>query len=165
MAKKLLAVGLVFLVAVGCWLSFYYSDKEVLRRHVRGIAADMVKKGPESQMEATFKLRGINSLLDNKSRVIIPERGYDTVLEKSSITRYLMYYRNTCKTLAVNLEQVDISIPLKKKAVVQCFVTVRKELEGQDGVSENQGWIELTLEKKEGDWLLQQASLTEALVE
>ena len=126
MAKNILIAVLV--LVLGSWFAYYYfSDKEVIKRQLFGLAAEISKDGQEPPVKMALKMGHIKNMADRRSVVIIPDRGYQEALESDLIIHYLIYYRNRFTLLAVSLDKMIIVVSAKESAEVQVTVTAQHQ--------------------------------------
>jgi hypothetical protein len=165
MAKKILIVGLVLVIALGGWLAYYFSDKEVIKRQLAGIAVELGKEGQEPPLQMALKMGKVKNMLAKGCLVTIPERGYSEVLEQDVIIQYLIYHRNCFALLTVAFEDVIVDLPVKGQATVQSTVRLRRQHTGQAEPVEEKHPVTLALVKGDKNWLFHKVTLPEALVE
>jgi hypothetical protein len=161
--KYNLALLVLAVVLIG-WLSWYFSDKQVIKRQLIELSWNLSKKGDESTMEMALKMREIKLLLAAESLVVIPERNYSESLGQDMIIRYLMYYRDLHEILTVTFEGMVIDIPDKGEARVESAVVLLKQYLGKTAVKVHAP-VELMLHKQDKKWLLRKATVPEILVE
>lgn len=165
MAKKLLVCALVFVLALGGWLAYYFSDKQVIKRQFARLAVEIGKEGPETPVQIAMKMLKVKNMLAERCLMVIPKRRYSEALEQDLVIRYLIYHRNRYAFLTVTFEDVVVDIPAKGEAVVQTAVHLnRKMVNGEDAAQEVHQ-LEVALHKGDKKWLLQKVTMPEALVE
>ena len=167
MAKKILIFILGLAVALGgCFALYYFSDKEVIKRQLAGLAVEIGKKEQqEPPMAMALKMRNVKNVLAMSCLVAIPERGYSEPLEPDLIIQYLIYHRNRFILLAVAFDNMTVTIPAKERAAVQATVRIRNQNTGQAEFIEEVHQVELALVKRDKKWLLDKVTIPEALVE
>ncbi len=166
MSKKILIVALVLVMALGGWLAYYFfSDKEVIKRQLTGLAVELGKEGQEPPIQMAMKMRKVKNMLADGCLVTIPERGYSELLEQDLIIHYLIYYRNRFALLTVAFEDVIVDIPLKGKATVLSTIRLRRQNTGQTEMVEESHQVKLALVKSDKEWLFQNVTIPEALIE
>jgi hypothetical protein len=166
MAKKILIVALVLVMALGGWLAYYFfSDKEVIKRQLTGLAVELGKEGQEPPIQMALKMRKIKNVLAKGCLVTIPERGYSEVLEQDLIIHYLIYHRNHFTLLTVAFEDVIVDIPAKGQATVQSTVRLRRQDTAQTETVEESHQVKIALVKGDKKWLFHKVTMPEALVE
>ncbi len=161
--KYNLAFFVLAVVLIG-WLSWYFSDKQVIKRQLIELSWDLSKKGDESTMEMALKMREVKLLLAAESLVVIPERKYSESVGQDMIIRHLMYYRDLYETLTVTFEKMVIDIPDKGEARVESAVVLLKQELGKTAI-QVRAPVELMLHKQDKEWLLRKATVPEILVE
>lgn len=166
MAKKIFIAALMLVVVLGgCFALYYFSDTEVIKRQLAGVAAEIGKEGQEPPMAMALKMRNIKYTLAESCLVVIPERGYSESLEPDLIIQYLIYHRNRFVLFVVAFENLVVDIPAKERATVQAMVRVRHLSAGEAEPVEEGGQVELALVKGDKKWLLDKVTMPEALVE
>ncbi|MDD3816256.1 MAG: hypothetical protein PHZ02_16615 [Desulfocapsaceae bacterium] len=165
MVKKIVIVALVLVIALGGWLAYYFSDKEVIKRQLTDLAVELAKEGQESPIQMALKMRQVKSMLGKSCLVTIPERTYHEALEQDLIIQYLIYHRNLYTLLDVGFEDVLINIPAKGQAEVQSTVRLRRQKTTQTDSLEERHRVEISLVKGEQKWLFDKVILPEALIE
>ncbi len=166
MTKKYLIPILMLAVALGgCFAFYYFSDKEVIKRQLAGLAGEIGKKGQqEPPVVMALKMRNVKNVLATSCLVTIPERGYSEPLEPDLIIQYLIYHRTRFILFAVAFENMTVTIPAKERAAVQATVRIRHQKMGQTKPIEEVDQVELALVKRDKKWLLDKITLPEALV-
>jgi hypothetical protein len=165
MVKKIILVTLVLVIALGGWLAYYFSDKEVIKRQLTDLAVELGKEGQESPIQMALKMRQVKNMLGKTCLVTIPERTYHEALEQDLIIQYLIYHRNRYTLLAVAFEDVIINIPAKGQAEVQSTVRLRRQDTTQTDSIEEMHKVEIALVKGDQKWLFDKVILPEALIE
>lgn len=162
--KKNLILLALALVLIG-WLSWYFSDKQVVKRQLIELTLNLSKKKGESTMETALKMRGVKAVLADNCTVIIPESKQSESVENDMIIRYLMHYRDRYRTLSVNFEDMLIDIPVKGEAQVLSTVLLVKNTSGKEPISVRAP-VALTLKKqKDKDWLLHETVVPRVLLQ
>lgn len=165
MAKKILVISLVLVIALGGWLAYSYSDKEVIKRQLGGLAMELGKEGQEPLLPMALKMRKVKNMLSKSCLVRIPEMGYSETLEQDLIIRYLIYHRNRFDLFTVAFTDVVVDIPAKGVAAVQGTVRVRhRDTAETESVEENHH-VDLALAKVDKKWLFREVTMPEALLE
>jgi hypothetical protein len=168
MAKKLIIVAVVAVLALGGWLAWYYSDTQVIKRQLVALATDLSKEGRETPVQMALKLRNIMEMLGDSCEVHIPERRYRQALEQDLLIRYLIYHRSRYELIDVAFADVAVDLPATGQAVVQSTVQVRRALATtptRPEVETRQEPVTLALVKGEKKWLFTTVTMPEALVE
>ncbi len=165
MFNKLIIVALVLAVVLGSWFAYYFSDKEVLKRQITGLAGELDKKAGETPIQLALKMRAVKDQLADRCRVVVPERSFDEALEQDLIIRYLMYRHNSYEVITVAFEDLYVDIPTKGEATAQLTVRINMNKANQTEAVEESGQVELTLKKGEDNWLLHTVIVPENLVE
>jgi hypothetical protein len=166
MAKKIFIATLLLVVTLGCGFAFYYfSDKEVIKRQLAGLAAEIGKEGQEPPVEMALKMRNVKNALAKSCLVTIPERGYSEPLEPDLIIQYLIYRRNHFIHLTIAFEKMAVDIPAKERATVQGTIRVRHQDSVQAESLEEAHEVKIALVKSDKKWLLDKVTLPEALVD
>jgi len=115
-------------MVLGSWFAYdYFSDKEVIKRQLIGLAAEIGKDGQETPVKMALKMGHIKNKAASSCVIIIPERGYEEVLESDLIIQYLIYYRSRFALLAVVLDKMLIMVSAKESAEVQVTVTAQHQ--------------------------------------
>jgi len=151
-------------MALGGWLTYYFSDKEVIKRQLTWITVALGKDGQEQALQMAMKMREVKNMLAVSCLVTIPERGYNEALEQDLIIHYLIYYRNRYALLTVTLEDLHIDIPVKGQAVVQTTVRLRLQSSPQAEPVEESHHMTFSLTRVDKKWLFQAVTVPEALV-
>jgi hypothetical protein len=164
--KYTLIISALSVLLIG-WLSWYFSDKQVIKRQLIELSWNLSKKGKESTMETVLKMREVKLLLATENFVVIPERNYSESLPDDLIIRYLMYYRDRYENMTVTFEDILIDIPVKGAAEVSATVLLlRQKLRKEP--AEIQASVELILKEQEekggNEWLLHKATVPEVLL-
>jgi hypothetical protein len=162
--RDILVVALVVTVVLSVWLSYYFSDKKVIKRKLTEVAQNLNREEDETAMQIALKMRDIQDLLATSCRVIVVERDLNDLVERDMIIRYLMYHRNLYDLINVSFEEMLIDIPTEGMAIVQATVRVLKVADPSAPVEEL-AQVELNMEKREKEWLLHQIILPETLLE
>ncbi|MCX5869520.1 MAG: hypothetical protein NTY00_02565 [Deltaproteobacteria bacterium] len=167
MAKKILIVivALVLIIAMGGWLAYYFSDKEVIKRQLTGLAVELGKEGQESPIQMALKMGNVKKMLAKGCLVTIPEKGYSEVLEQDLIIQYLIYHRNRFALFTVAFEDVIVDIPVKGQATVQSRVRLRRQNTAQIESVEESHQVEIALIQSDKKWLFHKVTMPESLVE
>jgi hypothetical protein len=151
-------------VALGGWLTYYFSDKEVIKRQLTGIAMALGKEGQESPIQMALKMREVKNMLAESCLVTIPEREYTEAMEQDLIIHYLIYHRNRYAVLTVAFKDVSIDIPAKGQAVVQSTVLLRLQNTAQTSPAEENHQVKFSLVKGDKKWLFDTVTMPEAMV-
>ncbi len=157
-------MALALALASGGWLTYYFSDKEVIKRQLSEVAAALGKEEQETTMQMALKMREVKNMLAASCLVTIPERGYNEALEQDLIIHYLIYYRNHYILLTLAFEDPHIDIPVKGQAVVQSTIRLRLQSTSQSEVVEKSHQVSFSLTRGDKKWLFQTITLPEALV-
>ncbi len=165
MVKKIIIVALILTIALGGWLAYYFSDKEVIKRHLGGLAVELGKDGQETPVQMALKMRHIKNMLTVRCQVTIPERGYGERLEQDLIIRYLIYHRSRYALLSVAFEDMVVDIPTKGQAMVQTMVRLQRKKTNQANAVEETHQVELALNRGDKKWLIEKITMPEALVQ
>ncbi len=151
-------------MALGGWLTYYFSDKEVIKRQLTGIAMALGKEGQESPIQMALKMREVKNMLAESCLVTIPEREYTEAMEQDLIIHYLIYHRNRYAVLTVAFKDVSIDIPAKGQAVVQSTVLLRLQNTAQTSPAEENHQVKFSLVKGDKKWLFDTVTMPEAMV-
>lgn len=166
MAKKIVIVTLVLALALGgCFAWYYFSDPQVIKRQLAGLAAEIGKEGQEPPVAMALKMRNVKNTLAKSCLVVIPERDYSESLEPDLIIQYLIYHRNRFTQFAVAFENMTIDLPTKERATVQTIIRLRYQNAGQAALAEEMHQVELALVKSDKKWLLDKITMPAGLVE
>lgn len=165
MANKLIIAALVLVVALGSWLAYYFSDKEVIKRQLTVLAAKLDKEGEETPIQLALKMRAVKDQLADRCQVLVPERSFDEVLEQDLIIRYLIYRRNSYEVITVAFVEQHVEIPAKGEATTQVKVQLNMNKGDTTEAVEESGQVELRLKKGEDNWLIHRVIVPENLVE
>ncbi len=164
MTKKITALVLVLCLALGGWLAFYFSAKQVIRRQLVDLGQALSKEEMETSLQMAVKMGRVKKMVAARCQVLIPERGYDQALEQDLIIHYLLYYRRHYAVVSVALADLDVAIPVKNEARVQATVHLQRQQVNQEMVAEVAP-ATLVLHKEEKEWLINRVTMAEALVE
>lgn len=164
LAKKILLVALLLVMAFGGWLTYYFSDKEVIKRQLTGIAVALGKEGQETPIQMALKMREVKHMLAESCLVTIPERGYTETLEQDLVIHYLIYHRNRYSLFTVAFENVTIDIPAKGQAAVQSTVRLRLQNTPSAESVEESHQVKFSLAKDDKKWLFHTVTMPEAMV-
>lgn len=151
-------------MALGSWLTYYFSDREVIKRQLTGIAVALSKEGQETPIQMALKMREVKNMLAESCLVTIPERGYTEALEQDLVLHYLIYHRNRYSLLTVAFENVIIDITAKGQAALQSTVRLRLQNTAQTEPVEESHQVEFSLAKGDKKWLFHTVTMPEALV-
>lgn len=151
-------------MALGGWLTYYFSDKEVIKRQLTGITLALGKEGQEQALQMAIKMREVKNTLAVSCLVTIPEREYSETMEQDLIIRYLMSYRHRYALLTVTLEDLHLDIPVKGQAVVQTTVRLRLQSAPQAEPVEESHHMTFSLTRVDKKWLFQTITVPETLV-
>ena len=165
MANKLITVALVLAVVLGSWFAYYFSDKEVIKRQLTGLAGELEKETGETQIQLALKMRAVKDQLADKCRIVVPERSFDEALEQDLIIRYLLYRHNSYEVITVVFEELQVDIPAKGEAAAQLLVRINLNNPNQKEAVDESGEVDLTLKKGEDNWLLHTVIVPENLVD
>lgn len=166
MAKKIRIATLMLVVVLGgCFAWYYFSDQEVIKRQLSGLAAEIGKEGQEPPMTMALKMRTIKNRLAMPCQVVIPEKGYSEPLEPDLIIQYLIYHRNRFILLGAAFENVAVAVPAKERGTVQAAVRIRYQHAGQAAPVEEVHQVALSWVKRDNQWQLETVTMPEALVE
>ncbi|MBW2329140.1 MAG: hypothetical protein JRF04_05915 [Deltaproteobacteria bacterium] len=164
MANKLIIVVLLLAVVFGSWFAYYFSDKEVIKRQLTGLAGKLEKEAGETPIQLAFKMRAVKDQLADRCQVLVPEQSFDEALEQDLIIRYLMYRHNSYEVITVVFEELQVDIPAKGEAAAQITVRIDMNEVNQEEAVEESGQVEITLKKGEDNWLLHTVIVPENLV-
>ncbi|MFH2123934.1 MAG: hypothetical protein ABIJ50_10690 [Pseudomonadota bacterium] len=165
MGKKLPLITLVLTIILGCWLTFYFSDKEVIKRQLTDLAVELGKEGQEPPIQMAMKMRKVKNMLGESCLVTIPEKTYHEALEQDLMIHYLIYHRNRYTFLVIAFEDVIVNIPAKGQAEVQSTVRLRRRNTTQTDSIEELHKVEMSLVRGDKEWLFHKIILPEALIE
>lgn len=163
MAKKLIGVALVLLLALGGWLAYYFSDQEVVRRQLAVLAGELSKEGKETPVQMAVKLRTIKEMLAESCQVTIADLDHVEELERDLVIHYLIYYRQRYVAIKITFAEVEINIPAKGVATVQAFVSLERVKKAGDERRAERYPVEIALKKGEDNWLINAVSIPDAL--
>ena len=165
MAKNILIAALGLVVVLGSWFAYvYFSDKEVIKRQLFGLAAEIGKDGQEPPVKMALKMGHIKNMADRRCMVIIPERGYEEALESDLIIQSIIYYRNRFALLAVSLDKMIILVSAKDNAEVQVTVTAQHQYSAQADPVKKVHKVGLTLIKSDKKWLIRKILIPAGLL-
>jgi hypothetical protein len=166
MPPKIIIALLGLLLVLGGWFAYsYFSDKEVIKRQLFGLAAEVSKERQEPTVKMALKMGTIKNMVAKSCTVIIPEKGYDEALEQDLIIQYLIYYRDRFTLLIVTLEDMLVDIPAKGRAEAQVTVSLQRQYSPQTEPIKEVHQVRLTLVKSEKKWLIQKATLPQAVLD
>jgi hypothetical protein len=165
MVNRLIIVALVLAVVLGSWFAYYYSDKEVIKRQLTGLAGKLEKEAGETPIQLALKMRAVKDQLVDRCRIVVPERSFDEALEQDLIIRYLMYRHTSYEVITVVFEELQVDIPARDEAAAQVTVRINMNKSDQQEAVEESGQVDLTLTKGEDNWLLHTVIVPENLVE
>ena len=160
---KAAAVGIGLAVLLISWLAWYFSDRQVIRRQLVAMAWDISREPQESTMETAIKMRDVKAVLAPQCRVTVPEKHWDENFERDMGIMYLMNYRSRYEMLAPSFEEMAIDFPAGNEAAVRATVLLKRQKQ-QGQPTETSAPVKLTLQKTDGDWLLNHAELAAALL-
>jgi hypothetical protein len=163
MNKKLIISGIVLTIALGGWLTHYYSDKEVIKRQFHAIAQKLSKEGKEAPVMMAMKMKQVMDLLAQYCQIEIPEQGFSEALESGLIIRYIINYRSRQTTLLVAVDEITVEIPDKGRSRVDALVHLTGNSD-QPYFFEESHRGEFALQKGEKKWLIHKAVLPGELV-
>uniref|UniRef100_UPI004056608B hypothetical protein n=1 Tax=Candidatus Electronema sp. TaxID=2698783 RepID=UPI004056608B len=169
LAKRKPAVigGALALVLIS-WLFWYFSDQQVIKRQLTALAWDLDKESrQESTMETALKMRDVKAVLaESCCTLIVPERGRRTdFAERDMAVMYLMHYRDRYENLAVSFEDMEIDFPAKGEAAVRSQARLLRQVKPDQPAAETTAPVLISLKKQDGDWMLTQAEVAEALLD
>lgn len=164
MTKKMTALLLVLCLALGGWLAFYFSEKQVIRRQLADLGRALSKEEAETPLQMAVKMGRVKDMVAARCQVLVPERDYDQVLEQDLIINYLLYYRRRYTVVRVAFADLDVAVPVKNEARVQAMVHLQRRQANQEMVAEVAP-ATLVLHKEEKEWLIKRVTMAEALVE
>ncbi len=164
MTNKLITIALLLAVVLGSWFAYYFSDKEVIKRQLTGLAGKLEKEAGETPIQLALKMRAVKDQLADRCRIVVPEQSFDEALEQDLIIRYLMYRHNSYEVITVVFEELQVDIPAKGEAAAQVIVRINMNKENQEEAVDESGQVELTLKKVEDNWLLHTVFVPENLV-
>jgi hypothetical protein len=167
MSKKTALIILILSsILLGSWLTYYFSDRQVIKRQLAALAMEISKEVEETPLQMALKMGRLKNRLLNPCQVVIPERNDIHSLEPDSILRYLMYYRQRYAQISITLEQVEINLTSGEEAMVQTTVHLLRQttLAQTDAMVEIQP-IELILIKHETVWQIKQVTIPESLTQ
>lgn len=151
-------------MAISGWLTYYFSDKVVIKRQLTGIAMALGKEGQESPIQMALKMREVKNMLAASCLVTIPEREYTEAMEQDLIVHYLIYHRNRYTLLTVAFKDVSIDIAAKGQAVVESTVLLRLQNTAQTSPVEENHQVKFSLVKGDKKWLFDTVTMPEAMV-
>ena len=165
MANKLIPIALLLAVVFCSWFAYYFSDKEVIKRQLTGLAGELEKETGETAIQLALKMRAVKDQLADMCRIVVPERSFDEAVEQDLIIRYLMYRHNSYEVITVVFEELQVDIPAKGEAAAQVIVRINMNNPNQEEAVDESGQVELTLKKGGDNWLLHTVIVPENLVE
>ena len=161
---KATAVGIGLVVLLISWLAWYFSAQQVIKRQLVAMAWDINREPQESTMETAIKMRDVKAVLAPQCRITVPETHLDETLERDMGIMALMNYRSRYQMLASSFQEMQISFSADNMASVQATVLLKRQKE-QGQPTETSAPVKLTLQKTDGDWLLNQAELAAVLLD
>ncbi len=164
--KTALLILILTSILLGSWLTYYFSDKEVIKRQLNGLAAQLSKEGQETSIQMGLKMAQVKNRLHNPCQVVIPERKYMQPLEQDLIIRYLMYYRQRYAQITLTFENISINIQHKGQAMIRAEVhLLRRTQTNQDELLSEVYPLDFSLAKQDKIWEIMQVTLPEAITE
>lgn len=164
MSKKLLIPAILVALVLAGGLCYYFSDKMVIRRQFAELAQDLAKEEQEQPLQMAVKMGKVKAMLATTCQATVPEKGFSEELEQGLVLQYLIYYRSRYSRLTVQLEELQITIPVKGQAVVQVTARLQRHLSGQADAPLESHSVELSLLKGDQRWLIQKAILPASLI-
>lgn len=164
MTKKMTVLLLTLCLALGGWLAFYFSEEQVIRRQLADLGRALSKEEAETPLQMAVQMGRVKKMVAARCQVLVPERGYDQVLEQDLLIHYLLYFRRNHAVVRVAFADLDVAIPVKNEARVQATVHLQRRQANQEMVAEVAP-AALVLHKEEKEWLINRVTLAEALVE
>jgi ketosteroid isomerase-like protein len=161
---KAAAIGIGLTVVLASWLAWYFSDRQIIKRQLTAMAWDINREPQESTMETAIKMRDVKAVLAPQCQVTVPETHLDESFERDMGIMYLMNYRSRYEMLAPSFEEMEISFPADNVAAVQATVLLKRQKQ-QGQPTEVAAPVKLTLQKTDGDWLLNHAELAAAFLD
>lgn len=162
--KKILFIALIPVLAFGGWLFYYFSDKMVIQRQFVELAQELGKEEQEQPIQMALKMGKVKNMLATNCLATVPEKNYSEELEQGLVLQYLIYYRNRYTRIAVNLEDLQITLADKEQAVVQATAQLRRQMPGQMEPPTESQRVEFFLLKGDQRWLIRKAVLPASLI-
>lgn len=164
MAKKLICLGLVVVLALGGWLAHYFSDKEVIKRQLTVLAVELSKEGKETPVQIGLKLGKVKKMLATSCRVTIADMDHVEDVERDLVIHYLIYYRQRYRAFTIALEDMAIDIPGKGAATVKTMVHLTRMKKAGGESRAEQHPVDLVMRKGEENWLIHAVIMPDALI-
>ncbi len=164
--KTTILILIISSLLLGSWLTYYFSDKNVIKRQLGQLATEISKDGQESPIQMGIKMGRVKNRLVNPCQVIIPERNTMQPLEQDSIIRYLIYYRQRYAQLSMTFTNIDIHLVKKTEATVQTTLHLLSQTQpNQENIINEMHAIEFHLVKNDKTWQIMQVTVPVSLIE
>jgi hypothetical protein len=161
---KVATIGSIGAILLLCWLGWYFSARQVIKRQLTAMAWDIGREAQESTMETALKMRDVKAVLASTCEILVPGKHRKETVERDMGIMYLMHYRDQYQLLTPQFQDIAIDFPADTEAEVKATVLLQRQKQ-QGQVTEVTAPVQLVLKKTDGDWLLTQAEIAAALLD
>lgn len=148
--------------ALSTWL-YLTSDTRQIRNQLNTLVTLSDKKGPEQGIEALSKAAGIGKLFSEQCTLKLEEYGHSGTYFRKDITDSVFMIRNRSHQITVTMYDITIAIDKPTHAVLTLTLHLSGMVGEGDETAVDVSEIALTMNKEEGDWLIDSVTVVQVL--
>lgn len=146
--------------ALSTWL-YLTSDTRQIRNQLNMLVELSDKSGTEHGIETLSKAAGIGKLFSEKCTLQLEEYGHRGTYFRKDITDSVFMIRNRSQQITVTMYDITIAIENKTRAAIALTLHLSGVVGEETAVDVNE--IALTMNKEEGDWLIDSVTVVQVL--
>lgn len=146
--------------ALSTWL-YLTSDTRQIRNQLNTLSELSEKKGPEQGIEALTKAAGIGKLFSEQCTLELEEYGHRGTYFRKDITDSVFMVRNRSRQTTLKMYDITITVENSTHAAIALTLHLSGVVGEETAVDVSE--IALTMNKKEGDWLIDSVTVVQVL--
>ena len=146
--------------ALSTWL-YLTNDTRQIRNQLNTLVALSDKKGTEQGIEALSKAAGIGKLFNEQCTLQLDEYGHRGTYFRKDITDSVFMIRNRSHQITVTMYDITIAIENKTHAAIVLTLHISGVIGEEKAVDVSE--VALTMNKEEGDWLIDSVTVVQVL--
>lgn len=154
-----LVIAVTAALILAWWL--WPNDKQAIRKHLESFTEISEKKAGEQGVEALTKAARLADLFTDPCRVVFEEYDRTGEYNKKAIIDHALFIRNQFRTLSISF--MDTVIRLSEDQTAMVTTTVQVDSQGGDELFRDIREVDLSMEKRDGDWLIAGVTLVQVL--
>ena len=158
--SHILIVIVLAATALSTWL-YLTNDTRQIRSQLNTLAELSEKKETEQGIEALSKAAGIGKLFSEQCTLQLEEYGHRGTYFRKDITDSVFMVRNRSHQITLKMYDITITVEKPTRAAIALTLHLSGVVGEETAVDVNE--IALTMNKEEGDWLIDSVTVVQIL--